>query len=136
MQRSTPPYNKVLFEEIRRNPGSRIALLRETVNIIFCEGDVKSGRLLLRDYIDMTIGFTLLGAKLRIPPKCLMLMFGPKGVLKSNQLFAVICGLQRHVGAKFHIPAEATIPRSNHESYNFRRMRFLPLRRVRQHLSQ
>ena len=101
----TRSYKETLFARLRRDPHFRDELLREAVET-FLSGDVDTGRIVLRDYINATIGFEKLGAKVKIPPKSLMRMFGPNGNPQAKNLFAVIGVLQKDAGVELHIAAE------------------------------
>jgi len=94
-----------LFARIKRDVEFRDALLREAVEILLA-GDVETGKFVLRDYINATIGFERLSAKVKIPSKSLMRMFGPKGNPQATNLFAVIRALQKDAGVELHIAAE------------------------------
>jgi DNA-binding phage protein len=72
----------------------RRALLREGIES-FLTGDVDTGKAIIRDYINATIGFTTLGGKTKTSPKSLMRMFGPAGNPQARKLFAVIACLQK-----------------------------------------
>ena len=59
------------------------------------KGDLDTGKAVLRDYINATVGFEELGKATGTPPKSLMRMFGPRGNPTANKLFAVIGLLQK-----------------------------------------
>jgi len=59
----------------------REALLKEAVDALL-SGDVETGKTVLRDYINATVGFDKLASVTKKSPKSLMLMLGPKGILK------------------------------------------------------
>ena len=101
----TRPYKETLYSDLRKNPGFRHTLLCETVNTLL-SGDADTGRGMLRDYINATIGFEKLGAKVKISPKKLKGMFAPKGILRARGLFAVIGALQKHARVELHVAAE------------------------------
>lgn len=42
-------------------------------------GDVETGKSVLRDYINATMGFAKLGVAVGVPAKSLIRMFGPRG---------------------------------------------------------
>ena len=56
----------------------REALLREGIDAML-GGDVDTGKAILRDYINATVGFTELAEATQIPSKSLMRMLGPAG---------------------------------------------------------
>jgi len=80
----------------------RKALLREAVETML-SGDVETGKAILRDYINATVGFEKLGTATGTSAKSLMRMFGPKGNPQAKNLFAVIGHLQKQTGMKLHL---------------------------------
>jgi hypothetical protein len=101
----TRSFKETLLEDVRANADFREALLREAIDVLLA-GEVDIGKAVLRDYINATIGFEKLGAKVKIPPKSLMRMFGPKGNPQAKNLFAVIGILQKDAGVELHVAAE------------------------------
>ena len=61
-------------------------------------GDLDTGKAILRDYINGTIGFQALGSLTEKSPKSLMRMFGPKGNPQARNLFQIIGFLQEQEG--------------------------------------
>ena len=61
-------------------------LLKEGVECLLA-GDVDVGKIILRDYINATIGFEGLGLLTNKSPKSLMRMFGPSGNPHARNLF-------------------------------------------------
>lgn len=82
----------------------RKALLMEAVDALLA-GDVDTGKSILRDYINATIGFERLGQETDMPPKSLLRMFGPSGNPKASNIFAVIQHLQAESGVKLRVRA-------------------------------
>ncbi len=66
-------------------------------------GDLDTGKAILRDYINSTIGFEELSEMTRTPAKSLMRMFGPNGNPQARNLFEVIAQLQRAEGLQFQL---------------------------------
>ncbi len=97
----TKDFRDTVKARAERDVEFRLALLREAVDS-FLEGDVAAGKLLLRDYINATVGFEELGSRVKTSPKSLHRMLGPEGNPRSNNLFRILAVLQRaeHVGAK------------------------------------
>ncbi len=87
-----------------RDGAFRKALLTEGVEALLA-GDVDTGKAILRDYINATIGFERLAAETDLPPKSLMRMFGPSGNPKASNLFAVIQHLQNASGIHLRVRA-------------------------------
>ena len=82
----------------------RNSLLLEAIECML-SGDVETGKAILRDYINATIGFVELGTKTKTSPKSLMRMLGPKGNPQARNLFAVISYLQKREHVKFKLRA-------------------------------
>jgi len=70
-------------------------------------GDFRTGRAILRNYINATIGFTALAKKTKIPSPSLQRMFGPKGNPSAQNLFGVLAELQRAEGVRIDLAVEA-----------------------------
>jgi DNA-binding phage protein len=87
---------------VGRDPAFREALLREGIEALLA-GDVATGRSVLRDYINATLGFEALGAATGIAPKSLMRMFGPDGNPQAQNLFAVLSQLQKHAQVRVEV---------------------------------
>jgi DNA-binding phage protein len=66
-------------------------------------GDEKTGRAILRNYINATVGFRQLEEAASIPATSLMRMFGPKGNPSAKNLFGVLAHLQAQEGVDFEI---------------------------------
>lgn len=78
----------------------RRAMLREGIEAML-SGDTETGKEILRDYINASVGFGELSEATSIPTKSLMRMFGPKGNPRANNLFQVIHHLQAKEGIYF-----------------------------------
>ena len=100
----TRSFKAVVQARLQRDPAFRQALLMEGVNALLA-GDVDTGKAVLRDYINATVGFTALAAATGTPSKSLMRMFGPAGNPSARNLFAVIGCLQRDSGVALEVRA-------------------------------
>lgn len=80
----------------------REALLTEAIDC-FLDGDTDTGKAILRDYINATIGFEELGILTGKETKSLMRMFGPKGNPQARNLFEVLAHLQAREGVHLHV---------------------------------
>lgn len=85
-----------------RDPAFRRALLAEGVECLLA-GDLQAGRLLLRDYVNATIGFEKLGEMAGKSPKSLMRMLGPRGNPRARNLLELLSVLQDHEGVHFDV---------------------------------
>lgn len=101
----TRNFKDTVQARVLADPAFREALLREGVETLL-GGDVDSGKAILRDYINATVGFQQLGAETGASPKSLIRMFGPSGNPQARNLFSVISHLQRHAGLTLHVTAQ------------------------------
>lgn len=98
----TRDFKQTVQARLKRDPAYRKELLREGVECLL-SGDLETGKAVLRDYINSTIGFEALSEVTRTPTKSLMRMFGPKGNPQARNLFEVIAQLQRAEGLQFEL---------------------------------
>ncbi|MEW7981991.1 MAG: transcriptional regulator [gamma proteobacterium symbiont of Phacoides pectinatus] len=88
----------------QRDAAFRKALLQEGVECLLA-AYVDTGKAVLRDYINETIGFEELSQVFDKSSKSLMRMFGPKGNPRASNLFAVIQYLQEQDGIHLEVKA-------------------------------
>jgi len=84
----------------------RAALLSEVVDL-FLTGDVTTGKVVLRDFINATIGFAALAEATGVPVKSLMRMVGASGNPSADNLFAILRVLQEQTGVQLTVQAAA-----------------------------
>ena len=100
----TRDFKETVKARAASDPAFRAALLSEAVELLLAD-DVAVGRTVLRDYINATIGFDDLAAKIGKPVKSVMRMFGPNGNPTAQNLFAVISQLQKATGVSLAVRA-------------------------------
>ena len=100
----TRSFKDTVKDRIMRDEPFRRALLSEAVQL-FIEGDLASGKSVLRDYINATIGFDALSMATHRPAKSLMRMFAADGNPTASNLFAVINVLQERTGVQLEVRA-------------------------------
>lgn len=88
------------------DPKFRRQLLCDALEALL-EGELEVGKAVLRDYINATIGFEDLAAKVGTPSKSLHRMFGPRGNPKSANLFSVISTLQQAEKVRLEVSVSA-----------------------------
>ena len=103
----TRDFKETVRTRVQRDPAFRRELLREGVES-FLAGDVETGKSVLRDYINATIGFHELAEITRHSPKSLMRMLGPSGNPYARNLFQIVSCLQKKAGVHFKLKAAAT----------------------------
>ena len=90
----TKDFKDTIKDRVARDPAFREELLKEGIECLLT-GDMDTGKAVLRDYINATIGFDALGTATDRSPKSLMRMFGPKGNPQARNLFEIIAYLQQ-----------------------------------------
>jgi DNA-binding phage protein len=102
----TRDFRETIRERAQREPEFRRALLLEGLQLI-TDGDLATGRSILRNYINATIGFAELARRTRISSPSLQRMFGPDGNPTAENLFGVIDQLQRQERVKVELRMRA-----------------------------
>jgi len=100
----TRDFKQTIRDRAQADPGFRAALLSEAIELLL-SGEVETGRMVLRDFINATVGFETLSAKTGMPAKSLMRMFGPNGNPRADNLFAIIRMLQDETGVQIAVNA-------------------------------
>ena len=100
----TIDFKDTIKNRIARDPAFREELLKEGIECLLI-GDVDTGKAILRDYINATIGFDALGTVTAKSPKSLMRMFGPRGNPQARNIFEIIAHLQKKEGIQFKVQA-------------------------------
>jgi DNA-binding phage protein len=100
----TRNFKNTIKERVERDSAFREELLKEGIECLLT-GDVETGKAVLRDYINATIGFDSLGKLTGKSSKSLMRMLGPKGNPQARNLFEIIAHLQKCEGIHLEIRA-------------------------------
>jgi DNA-binding phage protein len=98
----THDFKETIRARAQREPKFRQALLREAVES-YLTGDLETGKAVLRDYVNATIGFQALEEQTDIPIKSLMRMLGPKGSPSAANLSSILTVLQKSEGVHFEL---------------------------------
>lgn len=102
----TRAFKETVQARAQTDEAFRAALLSEAVEALL-EGDVDTGKAVLRDYINATIGFDELAEDVGKGPKSLMQMFSAKGNPTAANLFAIISHLQKATGIHLSVRVAA-----------------------------
>ena len=100
----TREFRKTILERAERDAEFRKNLLTEAVNELLA-GDLGAGKAMLRDYINATITFQGLGAKLKKSSKSVHRMLGPGGNPRAENIIEIIKALQEHEHIRLHVKA-------------------------------
>ena len=98
----THDFKETIRARAQRDPAFRRALLRESIECIL-NGDLETGKAVLRDYVNATVGFQKLEQRTQIPAKSLMRMLGPKGSPSVANLTRILAALQKNEGVHFEL---------------------------------
>jgi DNA-binding phage protein len=102
----TRSFKETIQTRVRRDPAFRKELLRGSVEC-FVLGDVETGKAVLRDYINATIGFAELAEVTQHSAKSLMRMLSPSGNPQARNLFEIVEYLQRKERVRFKVATAA-----------------------------
>ena len=87
---------------LARDIAFRDALFGEAIDA-FLQGDSETGKAVLRDLINGTVGFEKLARRIRRPSKSLHRMLGSRGNPTTENFFAVMHALQRETGVRLEV---------------------------------
>jgi DNA-binding phage protein len=102
----TRDFKETIQARVRRDATFRKELLREGIEC-FLAGDIETGKTVLRDYINATVGFNELAEVTHHSPKSLMRMLSPSGNPQARNLFEIVRYLQRKERVRFKLRAAA-----------------------------
>jgi DNA-binding phage protein len=98
----TTSFRDTLKARLQSDEEFRDGFFREGIELLL-SGDVTTGKAILRDYINATVGFKSLGEITHTSSKSLMRMFSEKGNPQAKNLFAVISHLQEENGIHLEV---------------------------------
>jgi len=98
----THDFKETIRARAQRDPRFRQALLRKAVECIL-NGELDTGKAVLRDYVNATVGFQALEKDTDIPAKSLMRMLSPKGSPSVANFSIILAALQKTEGVHFQL---------------------------------
>ena len=99
----TRDFKETVKARAERDPASREAVLTEADERLLA-GDLETGKAVLHDYINATVGFEKLAKATGTPSKSLMRMFGPSGNPTAENLLAVIALFAAYIASRTVAP--------------------------------
>ena len=100
----TRDFKETVLERAQRDGKYREALFTEAINA-YLAGDTATGKAILRDLVNATIGFEGLAAEIRKPSKSLHRMLAPHGNPSTENFFGIINTLQKKTRVKLRVTA-------------------------------
>lgn len=107
MMALTREFKTTVRKRAKEDPQLRAGLLTDAMEC-FLSGDVETGKALLRNYINATIGFQALSKQLQKKDSSLRRMLGPSGNPAAENLFAITELLQRQEGVELKVVSQRT----------------------------
>lgn len=101
----TRDFKRTIATRAQQDPRFREALFTEALNT-FLAGDTATGRAMLRDLVNATVGFEGLAAELGAPSKSLHRMLGPSGNPSTENFFGIMGVLQKKTGVRLRVTVE------------------------------
>lgn len=102
----TRDFRETVVARAQRDPRFREMLFTEAINA-YLGGDTASGKAILRDLVNATVGFEELAGELNKPSKSLHRMLAPRGNPSTENFFSIVNALQKRVGVKLRVTAKA-----------------------------
>ena len=102
----TRDFRETIRARVQREPRYREALFTEAINA-YLAGDPATGKSILRDLVNATVGFEGLAAQIKKPSKSLHRMLAPHGNPSTENFFGIVNALQKKTRVKLRVTAKA-----------------------------
>jgi DNA-binding phage protein len=102
----TRDFKETVTARVQRDPRFREALFTEAINA-YLGGDLTTGKAILRDLVNATVGFEELATELDKPSKSLHRMLAPRGNPNTENFFRIVNALQKKTRVKLRVTAKA-----------------------------
>ena len=102
----TRDFKESVLARVQRDGKYREALFTEAMNA-YLSGDTATGKAMLRDLVNATIGFEGLAAEIKKPSKSLHRMLAPRGNPNTENFFDIVSTLQKKTRVKLRVTARA-----------------------------
>ncbi len=102
----TRDFRETILARVQREPRYREALFTEAINA-YLAGDTATGKSILRDLVNATVGFEGLAAQIKKPSKSLHRMLAPRGNPSTESFFGIVNALQKKTRVKLRVTAKA-----------------------------
>lgn len=102
----TRDFKTTILARAQRDARFRQALFTEAINA-FLAGDMITGKAILRDLVNATVGFERLAEAINKPSKSLHRMLSPQGNPSTENFFDIVSALQKKTRVKLCVTAKA-----------------------------
>ncbi|MDH4154514.1 MAG: transcriptional regulator [Nitrospira sp.] len=103
----TREFKDTVVTRVQRDPRFRESLFTEAMNA-YLGGDTGTGKAILRDLVNATVGFEELAAVLKKPSKSLHRMLAPHGNPSTENFFRIVHALQKKTRVRLQVTAKAS----------------------------
>ena len=100
----TREFKRTVEARARRDPHFREALFTEAIGA-YLRGDAATGRAILRDLVNATLGFERLAAEIQKPSKSVHRMLSSRGNPSSDTFFRIVDALQKRTRIRLRVTA-------------------------------
>jgi DNA-binding phage protein len=100
----TRDFKETVFARAQSDVKFRQALFTEAINA-YLAGDTSTGKAMLRDLVNATVGFEGLAVEMGAPSKSLHRMLGPSGNPSTENFFGIVSALQKKAGVQLRVTA-------------------------------
>jgi len=101
----TRDFKETIKARAMRDPKFRKALLTEAMEAYFAN-DIETGKAILRDYINATVGFEEIASEINKSSKTVHRMLAPNGNPTTENFFGIMSAIQHKTG--IHISVKAS----------------------------
>ena len=101
----TRDFKETVLARAQRDARFREALFTEAINA-YLTGDTATGKAILRDLVNATVGFKGLAAEIKKPSKSLHRMLAPRGNPSTENFFGIVNALQKKTRMRLRVTAK------------------------------
>lgn len=98
----TKDFKETIKARAERDAEFRVGLFEEAIEALLSD-DLETGKVLLRDYVNATVGFETLAQEMEKNPKSLMRMLSDKGNPRADNLLSMVARLKQREGVSFSV---------------------------------
>ena len=102
----TRDFKTTILARAQRDARFRQALFTEAINA-YLAGDTTTGKAILRDLVNATVGFEALAKAINKPSKSLHRMLAPRGNPSTENFFDIVSAIQKKTRVKLSVIAKA-----------------------------
>ena len=103
----TREFKETVAARVQRDARFLEALFTEAINA-YLSGETTTGKAILRDLVNATVGFEELATALKKPSKSLHRMLAPRGNPSTDNFFGIVNALQKKAHVKLSVTAKAS----------------------------